>query len=419
MLCAISLLAEIENGARSAAEIVEACSARIDAEDGLIGAFEYIDAAAALREATAAEGPLRGLPVVVKDVFDTADMPTGYGSQIYDGHRPRTDAAIISQIRRAGGSVLGKTVTTEFAFFEPGRTRNPRNPAHTPGGSSSGSAAAIAAGMAPLAIGTQTGGSTVRPTGFCGIAGYKPSFGLLPTVGMKIFSWSLDTVGLFGAGVGDVAMFAAALSGRDLAIADTAPRPLRIGVVRTHLWHEASGEMRAAVGDAARYAANAGAEVDELHLAGDYAEAFSAHQVIQDYEASRALAFEHDRHGDLLSAILRDTLDAGRAVSAESYDAAKQTARAARKDLDAIFVNADVLLTPSAPGAAPEGLGSTGSSIFNRLWTLMGTPAVNVPGIENDKGLPLGVQIVGPIGKDRDTLAAASWLEQVLADAAT
>lgn len=418
MLSAALLVAEIEDGSRSAVDVVETCAARIDEDEGLIGAFEHVDRAAALREASAAEGPLRGLPVVVKDVFDTADMPTGYGSPIYAGHRPRADAAIVSQIRRAGGSLLAKTVTTEFAFFEPGRTRNPRNPAHTPGGSSSGSAAAVAAGMAPLAVGTQTGGSTIRPAGFCGVAGYKPSFGLLPTVGLKVFSWSLDTVGLFGAGIADVAFFAAALSGRDLAIAETAVRPPRIGVVRTHLWHEATGEMRAAVDDAARRAAIAGAAVDDLQLAGDFAEAFAAHQVIQDYEASRALAFERDRHGTSLSAILRETLDAGRAVSADSYDAAKRAARSARRGLDEVFAAVDVVLTPSAPGAAPEGLGSTGSSIFNRLWTLMGTPAVNVAGIVNDKGLPLGVQVVGPIGKDRETLAAAYWMERVLADAA-
>lgn len=418
MLSAALLVAEIEDGSRSAVDVVETCAARIDEDEGLIGAFEHVDRAAALREASAAEGPLRGLPVVVKDVFDTADMPTGYGSPIYAGHRPRADAAIVSQIRRAGGSLLAKTVTTEFAFFEPGRTRNPRNPAHTPGGSSSGSAAAVAAGMAPLAVGTQTGGSTIRPAGFCGVAGYKPSFGLLPTVGLKVFSWSLDTVGLFGAGIADVAFFAAALSGRDLAIAETAVRPPRIGVVRTHLWHEATGEMRAAVDDAARRAAIAGAAVDDLQLAGDFAEAFAAHQVIQDYEASRALAFERDRHGTSLSAILRETLDAGRAVNADNYDAAKRAARSARRGLDEVFAAVDVVLTPSAPGAAPEGLGSTGSSIFNRLWTLMGTPAVNVAGIVNDKGLPLGVQVVGPIGKDRETLAAAYWMERVLADAA-
>lgn len=415
MLSAVALISEIKAGTRTAADIVEACGAAIDADESLIGAFTHLDRAAAAREASLADGPLRGLPVAVKDVFETADMPTGHGSPIYAGHRPDKDASIVSLTRRAGGAVLGKSVTTEFAFFEPGKTRNPRNPGHTPGGSSSGSAAAIAAGMAPLAIGTQTGGSVVRPASFCGIAGYKPTFGMLPTVGMKAFSWSLDTVGVFGAGVADAALFAAALSERDLVPDKSEIRAPRIGLVKTHLWDEATGEMRAAVEKTAGLAADAGACVEEIHLAGEYAEAFAAHQIIQDFEACRALAFERDRHGDILSPLLRDTLDAGRAIDPETYDAAKRTARMARAGLGEIFDRVDILLTPSAPGAAPEGLGTTGSSIFNRLWTLMGTPCVNVPGIDNDRGLPLGMQIVGPAGHDRSTLAAAIWLEGVLA----
>ncbi|MCW2307072.1 amidase [Rhodobium gokarnense] len=411
MLSAAKLVADIRAGKTRIGEVLAQVFDTIDAEEELIGAFEAIDHGAARPPAS---GALCGLPVGIKDIFDTADMPSTYGSPIYAGHMARTDAAIVSLCRRAGATVIGKTVTTEFAFMQAGRTRNPRNPAHSPGGSSSGSAAAVAAGMLPLAVGTQTGGSVVRPASFCGIAGYKPTFGLLPTVGMKTFSWTLDTVGLFGAGVVDAALFAALLTGRDLTVGEELPPP-RIGVVETHLWNEASGEMRAAVGEAARLAADAGARVETLQLAGTYADAFAAHQVIQDFEANLALSYERDNHSDELSAILREMLDAGDAITPEAYDAAQATARSGRHGLGKVFADVDVILTPSAPGAAPEGLGSTGSSIFNRLWTLMGTPAVNVPGLASDKGLPLGVQIVGPVRADRTTLAAAAWLERVIA----
>ncbi len=417
MLSAVALAREIETGAATAADIIDRCKAAIDDQESLIGAFETLDLDAARFNAEKAEGPLFGLPVGVKDIIDTADLPTRSGSPIYLQNQPATDAAIVSLVKRAGGVVAGKTVTTEFAFFQPGKTRNPRVPGHTPGGSSSGSAAAVAAGMLPLAIGTQTGGSVIRPASFCGVAGYKPTFTMLPTVGMKTFSWTLDTMGLFGAGVADAAFFAAALTGRDLRVDGTELKAPRIGIAQTHIWHEASGEMRVAVETAARLAEKAGASIREVTLARSFSDAFAAHQTIQDYEVNQALAFERDRHGEALSLILRDTLDAGRAIAPEDYDHALAQAGKGRHALGEAFADVDVLLTPSAPGAAPEGLASTGSSIFNRLWTLMGTPTVNVPGLANGRGLPLGVQIVAPRGKDRRALEAAAWLEGVLAGA--
>ena len=412
---AVALARSIAAGDLSPVETIERAIAAIEAHDGLLGAFAATDFARARAAAATATGPLAGLALGVKDVIDTHDLPTTYGSEIYAGHRPAADAPIVALSRRAGATVIGKTATTEFAFLQPTVTRNPRRLDHSPGGSSSGSAAAVAAGLIPLAFGTQTGGSVIRPAAFCGVAGFKPSFRLLPTVGMKCFSWSLDTVGLFGAGVEDVAFFASVLTGRDFHVAGREPRPPRIGVVRTHLWHEASPDMRQAVATAAHAAERAGATVMALELPSLFADAFAAQLIVQDYQAAQALAFEVDHHRGRLSAILRDTLDHGASVTPEAYDEARRASRRARVALKDLFSDVDVILTPSAPGAAPEGLASTGTAIFNRLWTLMGTPCVNVPGLEGGGGLPLGVQIVAPFGKDARALEAAYFLQNAIA----
>src|SRR5437870_2380215 len=251
-LHALDLARRIEAGELTLAAVLESCEQAIAAREAEIGAFAALDVSRAKKSAAVAPaGPLCGLAVGVKDIFDTVDFPTEYGSAIYAGHRPRTDAAVVSQIRRAGGLLLGKTVTTEFAHMQPAKTRNPRNPQHTPGGSSSGSAAAVAAGMVPIAIGSQTGGSVIRPAAFCGVAGFKPSYQLLPTVGMKCFSWQLDTVGLFAARVSDVAFAVAAIADRDLRVDRTTPAAPRIAMMRMHIWQEASEAMQAALEAAA------------------------------------------------------------------------------------------------------------------------------------------------------------------------
>jgi Asp-tRNA(Asn)/Glu-tRNA(Gln) amidotransferase A subunit family amidase len=366
------------------------------------------------QESALAALPLRGLPVGVKDIFDTVDFPTEFGSPIYAGNRPRQDAALVALVRRAGGIVLGKTVTTELAYLQPAKTRNPHNPARSPGGSSSGSAAGVAAGMFPIAIGSQTGGSVIRPASYCGVAGFKPSYRLLPTAGIKHFSVYLDTAGLFAAGVADVAYAAAAITGRDLRVDQSeAPAP-RIGLARTHVWSEASAAMQGALEIAAKAATAAGACVVEPAWPPLLRDAYVAHAVIQDYEAYRTLAFEYDRHRDALSPILRDMLDKAGAISADDYDAARRTVKRARQALADLMADIDVLLTPSAPGAAP-GPESTGPATFNRLWTLLGTPCVNVPGLKDPSGLPLGVQIVGRFGRDRQALMGAGFLQQALA----
>jgi Asp-tRNA(Asn)/Glu-tRNA(Gln) amidotransferase A subunit family amidase len=267
--------------------------------------------------------------------------------------------------------------------------------------------------MVPIAFGTQTAGSVIRPAAFCGVAGFKPSYRLIPTVGVKTVSWHLDTAGLFGAGVADVAFAAAALLGRDLRVDGVAPAAPRIALARTHLWPQASAAMQNAVETAARIAAASGAKVTELVLPPIMEQAYAAQHKIQDYETLRALAFEYDRHRDLIDPLLRDQLAAAEKISADDYDAARRTASRARQMLADAMADHDVILTPSAPGAAPQGLSATGNPMFNRLWTLMGSPCVNVPGL-SENGLPLGIQIVGRFGRDKAALEAALFLEQAI-----
>jgi Asp-tRNA(Asn)/Glu-tRNA(Gln) amidotransferase A subunit family amidase len=419
MLSALELARRIEAGALSPRAVVELCAEAVATHESEIGAFAALELDAARRrveQQQLALLPLRGLPVGIKDIFDTADLPTAYGSAIYAGHQPKADAAMVMLIRRAGGLVLGKTVTTEFASLEPAGTRNPRNPAHTPGGSSSGSAAAVAAGMVPLALGSQTGGSVIRPAAFCGVAGFKPSYRLLPTVGMKCFSWSLDTVGLFGASVPDVAFAAATMSGRDLRVDGRPPQAAPVvALVRTPFWQDASAAMQKAVERAARAAERSGARVKDMELPPIFADAVRAHRIVQGYEAIRALAFEYDFHRDRMGPLLRAQLDDAATIDADTYDNARRITRRARRALIDLLPDGEVMLTPSAPGAAPKGLGSTGEPTFNRLWTLLGTPCVNVPGLSDAGGLPLGVQVVARFGRDRFALSAAAWLESAVA----
>jgi Asp-tRNA(Asn)/Glu-tRNA(Gln) amidotransferase A subunit family amidase len=428
MLSALDLARRVEAGELTPRAVFARCVEAIAARDKDIGAFVvYLDvwerAVGALEDpgltAPALGGPLtssrlRGLPVAFKDIFATADLPTQYGSPIFSGYQPRADAAAVAMTRRAGGVVIGKTVTTEMASMVPAGTRNPHNLAHTPGGSSSGSAAAVAAGMVPLAFGTQTAGSVIRPAAFCGTAGFKPSYRLIPLVGVKDVAWHLDTAGLFGAGVADVAFAAAEILQRDLRVDHAAPAAPRIALVRTHLWPQASPAMQNALETAARIAQAAGATVNDVTLPKPLEDAYAAQFIIQDYETFRALAFEYDRHRDLIGKQLREQLDRGAAISADTYDAARRTASRARQVFADTMADHDVMLTPSTPGAAPRGLEATGDPAFNRLWTLLGTPCVNVPGLFDSEGLPLGIQIVGRFGRDKATLEAALFVEEAI-----
>ncbi len=397
---------------------------RIEARDSVVGAWQYLDREQALaearrRDAEPPRGPLHGVPIAVKDLIDTGDMPTAYGSPIYRGHRPAADASCVALARAAGAVVLGKTVTTEFATFTPGRTANPRNPAHTPGGSSSGSAAAVADGMAPLAFGTQTAGSVIRPASFCGVVGYKPSFGLINRAGVKPLADSLDTVGVFARTVADAAFFAGVLTERPaLRHLALMPRIPHFGLYRTPVWDQAEPATVAAL-DAARAALErAGAQIEELAIAPEHHGLTEAQDRIMGFEISRALADERIRHSAELSPRLAQLLDAGMAVGADEYDAALTRAQAARAGLERFFGRCDAVLVPAAPGEAPVGLDYTGNPVFNRMWTLLGVPCATVPARWAGNGLPTGVQLVGRVQDDVRVMAAAAFLEQALAGTA-
>jgi amidase len=396
---------------------------RIDAREPVVGAWQYLDREQALatarrRDAEPPRGPLHGIPIAVKDLIDTVDMPTGYGSPIYRRHRPAADASCVALAKAAGAVVLGKTVTTEFAALTPGKTANPRNPAHTPGGSSSGSAAAVADGMAPLAFGTQTAGSVIRPAAYCGCIGYKPSFGLINRAGVKPLADSLDTIGILAHRVEDAAFFAGVLSERPalrhLAVPSEAPR---FGLYRTPVWEEAE-PATAAVLDAAREAlVRAGASVAELAIAPEHHELTEAQNTIMRFEMVRAFAYERTLHSAELSPRFAQMLDAGMTIGTDEYDRALARAAEARAGLDAFFGSCDAVLVPAAPGEAPMGLGNTGDPVFNRMWTLLGIPCVTLPASWADNGLPTGVQLVGRLGDDPRLMACAIVLERALTEA--
>lgn len=390
--------------------------ARIRAANGSLKAFAAIrDDESAVQLAQRLRGPLAGRLVAIKDIFDTSDFPTTYGSAIYSGHQPSTEAAMVAIVREAGALVAGKSVTTEFAYLTPSTTLNPAAPGRTPGGSSSGSAAAVAAGLVPLAIGSQTGGSTIRPASYCGIAGLKPSFGVLPTSGMKCFSWSLDTVGLFARTVAELGEFAAAVSGGRVVPQPTpAPRSLRIGVPRSYAWGELTPSAARAVELARHRLQEAGAIVADCDLPAWAVQCFFAHDAVQGWEAARSLAAELERHGEHLSPLLRDYLVQARKVRDDEYAQAQALARRARLAAGAWLEGIDVLLTPSAPDEAPEGFSSTGPSTFNRAWTLLGAPCVNVPGATGVNGLPMGLQVIAAPNEDSLCLAAGVMLERLM-----
>ena len=413
MISLAELQRRIDSGDLSADAAIEKSLEAIGAHDKTIGAFvcraKTVDAAGA--------GPLRGIAVGIKDIIDTSDFPTEMGSPIYRGWRPRADAPVVQMLKQAGATIVGKTTTTAFASRDPTATLNPRNGNHTPGGSSSGSAAAVAAGMIPLALGTQTGGSVIRPASFCGVAAIKPSFPLLPTVGVKCYSWTLDTVGLFAAGVNDLARGLSAMTHRPELLTDAAMRAPRIGIVT----QDFAGAPETASGEALRIASmaaeGAGASVRPLELPEMLAEAWRIHPTIQEFEAHQALAWEYRTHHQAMPPLLRAKLDETIGILPAEYDEARGTARRARGALAEIFGDIDILLTFSAPGAAPKGLDWTGDPRFNRLWTLMGVPCVNIPAIVADGGLPVGVQAIARFGDDAGALAAARFVEEALARA--
>ncbi len=432
---AVELRDRLASGALRATELTKACLDRIAALDGQIQAFEWLDPDFAMRQAESLDayrgtgralGPLHGLPVALKDIIDTRGIPTRNGAAIDAGRVPAADAAIVARLKAAGAIIIGKTVTTELAFMHPGKTRNPANPDHTPGGSSSGSAAAVAAGMVPLAIGTQTAGSVIRPAAFCGITGFLPSTGTIPRTGILAQSTTLDRVGVFARSVDDAALLAEALFGYDAADRATAPAPAprlletaraavpvtpQFAFVRTPYWLKADEECRSAVEE---LAGMLGEGCFEAELPPPFAEAATIRERINFAEMAKCL-HRYARDGaDRLSPEITAAMAKGREVLAHDYIAALDWPDYLYAALDEIFQRCDAILTPAAPGPAPEGLDSTGSPLFNAIWTLCGTPVITLPVFEAESGLPMGIQLVGPRGGDARLLRTARWLTEKL-----
>jgi Asp-tRNA(Asn)/Glu-tRNA(Gln) amidotransferase A subunit family amidase len=430
--------ANIREGRITSAELVGDCLARIAEVDGAVQAWAFLDRDHAMQQAEAADlhrkqgkalGPLHGVPIGIKDIFDTGDMPTELGSPLWAGRTPRRDATAVARLRAAGAVIMGKNVTTEYAFRQPGKTTNPHDPRRTPGGSSSGSAAAVAARMVPGAIGSQTGGSVIRPAAFCGVVGYKPTHGLISRSGALLLSRTLDHVGVFGRTVADAALVAEPLVGFDEDDPDTraiAPPPLaavaaseppllpRLAFARSPSWthaepvtHEAFGELVEALGEA----------VAEVELDGRFARALEMHRMIVEVEIAHNLQRDYEKGGDRLSAALRTAIERGRGHAAVDYTAAVAGIRSLNVALDPVFDEFDAILTPAAPGEAPCGLESTGDPIFCALWTYLGTPAVTLPLLRSPAGMPIGVQLVGRRDGDARLLRTANWLVTTLGGA--
>lgn len=413
-LSAVELAGRLGRRELKAEALVRALLERIDEREPVVQAWTCIRREALIKSAQmldrgAIRGPLHGLPFGVKDVFDTSDLPTEYGSPIYKGHQPAVDAAVVSLTRSAGGLIFGKTVTTEFATFPPGKTRNPHNPEHTPGGSSSGSAAAVAASMIPVAFGTQTVGSTIRPASFCGAVGYKPTYALLPTTGIKAISYCLDTVGLFTKTVADLGLITGALTGRPFGVPTGQAAP-RIGLCLTPQWQHAQPEVRELFARLGAEMSRAGAAVTDFKLPTPYEMAHDAQAIIWDYEVARCLTGEYALHRDKIREPLLGQIERGLALPFEEYDAAMAIAREGRHGFSNVMQGFDVLIVPSSAGEAPRGQ-ATGLPHFNRTWSLLHTPAVHVPYGHGPTGLPIGFQVIGRIGDDARTLACAHWLQ--------
>jgi Asp-tRNA(Asn)/Glu-tRNA(Gln) amidotransferase A subunit family amidase len=411
-LTATAATRQIREGRLQPLDLMEACLARIATREPSVRAFAWFDADAA-RRATAAvrPGPLHGLPIGVKDVLDTADIPSEYGSPIWRGWRPRADAAAVAWARAAGGVAIGKTVTTEFATRKPGPTANPHNLRHTPGGSSSGSAAGVADGLFPLAYGTQTAGSVIRPAAFCGVVGYKPSYGMINRFGMKLMAESLDTVGVMARTVADCALFAGTVAGRELGDPDARPeRAPRIGICRSPAWDGAAPETQALLPRVAAALGRAGAHVVDRELSPAVASIARAHPIVMNHESGRALGWELANAREQISEGLRERLEFGLSQSEASVADARAVFDRAQREFPADMAGLDALVTPSAPGQAPAGLAWTGDPAFNLIWTSLHVPCVTVPAGTGPDGLPLGIQIVTRIGEDRQALAWAQWV---------
>jgi Asp-tRNA(Asn)/Glu-tRNA(Gln) amidotransferase A subunit family amidase len=424
----------IRDGLLTSEELVEICLERIRHTEPTVQAWTFLDEDHALAQARGADerkrsgepvGPLHGVPVGIKDIIDTADMPTENGTLLHRGRTPRSDAAVVASLRAAGAVILGKTVTTECAYFTPGKTRNPHNPEHTPGGSSSGSAAAVGAGMVPLALGSQTAGSVIRPASFCGVYGFKPTHGLIPRTGVLQLSRTLDHIGLFARGIDDLALLLEQLTGHDEHDPDTRPRahipfqkiaaeeppiPPMLAFIKTPHWERADADTKQAY---AELVEALGERVEEVELFPSAREAWDWHKTIMEAEMAANLEPLWVAGRDRLSEKLRGLIERGRETRAVDHQRALRSLVPMAESFDELFMERyDAILTPPALGTAPKGLGATGDPAFCSLWTLCGMPAITLPLMQGANGLPLGVQLVGRRNFDARLLRTARWLAQ-------
>jgi Asp-tRNA(Asn)/Glu-tRNA(Gln) amidotransferase A subunit family amidase len=428
-------IAALRDGTVSAEQVVDSCLARIAEVDSDVEAWAFLDPDHARRQAQALDearadgrplGPLHGIPVGVKDIFDTTDMPTEDGTVLHAGRRPHHDSTAVTLLREAGAVIMGKTVTAELAVFHPGKTRNPHDRERTPGGSSSGSAAAVAAGMVPLAIGSQTNGSTIRPASYCGVVGYKPTHGLISRRGVLSLSRTLDHVGLFAGSVADVALLADTLMVYDPADADMRPQarpdisrtaaqepplPPKLAFAKTAVWDKAEDDTKEAF---AEFAELFGDNIVEVELPEMLGNAIDLHRAIHDADLAVSLAYEYEQGRDKLSGRLREIIEHGHGVPATDYIRAAARIPMLNGVLSETFDHYDAILTPAATGEAPLGIGSTGSPVFSTTWTLLGTPAITLPLLRGANGMPIGVQLVGERGNDGRLLRTARWLSDIV-----
>lgn len=435
-LTAIEAARRLHEGALSSEELTRACLDRIEALEPSVQAWVHLDPDYALEQACAADarrgsgapvGPLHGLPVGVKDIFDTRDMPTECGSTLMRARQPNRDARVVSALREAGAVIMGKTVTTEFAMYAPRKTTNPHNPAHTPGGSSSGSAAAVACNMVPLAIGSQTNGSVIRPASFCGVYGFKPSFGAISRSGVLALSRALDTVGVFARTAEDLALAAEPLFGFDACDPDSLPQarqnlvaaateepPLDpvFAFVKSPVWDQADDDTREGF---AELVEELGDQCDEVELPALFDEAIRWHRTIMYADLAKSLARFYDKGAEQLSEVLRGMIEDGQKCLAVDYNRAVDMIEVLNAGLERIFDRYDAILTPAARGEAPASLETTGDPIFCSMWTFVGLPAVCLPLLRGSNELPIGVQMIGERRGDARLLRNARWLSRKLA----
>lgn len=421
LLTASDARRQMDDGSLNAETLVRACLEQVAEREPAVDAWQHLAAEAAVARAreldrSTTRGPLHGIPFGVKDIIDTFDMPTEYGSPIYRGNQTRNDAACVALAREAGAVLLGKTVTTEFANMFPGKTKNPHDTRRTPGGSSSGSAAAVGANMVPLAFGTQTTASTIRPAAFCGVVGYRPTWGDLRLSGVREAAGSLDTLGLMARSIEDINLLRDVLLGRPHQPLTGEPRAPRIGFCRTHLWPQIEPAAATLLEDAASRLSAAGAIVEDVDLPAGYTHVLDAHRWVSSFEFTRNFRHEIVNHWELISATLREgRVKDGLGCSFDRYVESRNFLETCRSQLPEVFADFDLLLTAPCDGEAPIGTQTTGNPYFSAIWTALHVPCLSLPLFTGPNGMPIGAQLIGRRNHDRQLLDAARWISQTLA----